>query len=85
MDAAPTDAVAAILAIRAPDVLNLAALARVLGLATSSGARRALLSGRLGIPYVRDGRRYLVRRTALMDALAAREVRPPEVLGAASR
>ncbi|MCC6740937.1 MAG: hypothetical protein IT452_17995 [Planctomycetia bacterium] len=68
----------AVAAIRLPDVLTLAQLAAALGLKSASGMRRLLLRGTLGIPYVRSGRRFLIRRQALMEALEQHERRPPE-------
>lgn len=50
----------------------------VLGLKSDSAARRAVV--RLGVPYARIGRRILVRREALTDAIRAREVTPAPAL-----
>jgi hypothetical protein len=52
-------------------------VARALGLKSASAARRAILDGECG-PYLRRGRRLLVRREAFLDALRKREVQPDE-------
>jgi hypothetical protein len=58
-----------------PEVLLVPDLAAVLGGLTPSATRRAVLRGDFG-PFVRIGRRLAVRREALLDALAARELDP---------
>lgn len=58
-----------------PEVLFLPDLAIALGLQSASAARRALLRGDCG-PYLRIGRRLAIRREALLQSLAAREVHP---------
>jgi hypothetical protein len=58
-----------------PEVLFVPDLSMVLGGLTFSATRRAVLRGDCG-PFLRIGRRIAVRREALLDALAAREVDP---------
>jgi hypothetical protein len=50
-------------------------VARALGLKSASAARRAILRGECG-PYLRRGRRLLLRRESFLDALREREVEP---------
>jgi hypothetical protein len=58
-----------------PEVLFVPDLALALG-RTERSVRRLLVGGRVGIPYLRLGRRLAVRREALLAALADRETRP---------
>ena len=60
-----------------PLVLLTEDVAAVLGLQTASAARRCILRGEVG-PYIRRGRRLLLRREAFLEALRQREVHPGE-------
>jgi hypothetical protein len=50
-------------------------VALVFGLPSEDAARRAILRGDFG-PYVRIGRRIVLRRDSMAAHLASREVRP---------
>lgn len=60
-----------------PLVLLAEDVARALGLKSASAARRCILRGEVG-PYIRRGRRLLLRREAFLEALRQREVHPGE-------
>lgn len=63
-----------------PELMFSGDVALALNLRSESAARRAIHSGRCG-PFLRIGRRLAVRRDSLLDALAAREIRPPVDVG----
>lgn len=60
---------------RLPEVLRVEDVAAVLGV-KASAARKAVARGDCG-PFVRLGRRMLVRRESFLASLAARESAPP--------
>lgn len=61
--------------LRLPELILLADLVAASLFVSISGARRAVLRGDLG-PYTKLGRRLVLRRDSLLEALEAREVRP---------
>lgn len=71
----PTSVVSARERTDLPAVMLAEDVARVLGLKSASAARRAILRGECG-PYLRRGRRLLLRREAFLAAFREREVDP---------
>ncbi|MCC6738415.1 MAG: hypothetical protein IT452_05170 [Planctomycetia bacterium] len=69
----PSEAVlAAVKALRIPDVLDLGVVCLLFGFKTRSGARRAVVSGDIG-PFFRIGRRIFLRRESILSHVAGLE------------